>query len=171
MFRSEYRCNSHLQLCLAGAPWPLGLLTMEKQQGHEFSFLHLHGNCLRLWIFSCNLHPSSGEIFYWNSFWLILSCEKHFDNSLILSLYLLSRLFPLWYFSWILMLIILLRTQGHMDSSVWMAALVFYRGGSLPVWLSFGDDFLACSPWWPSQNCGCSPLNHCCSQHSSCCWL
>lgn len=67
MFCSEHCCNSHLQLCLAGAPWPLGLLTVEKQQGHEFSFLHLHGNRLRLRIFSCNLHPSSGEIFNYSS--------------------------------------------------------------------------------------------------------
>lgn len=63
VFSSEHRCDGNLQLCLAGAPRPLGFLTLEKQQGHEFSFLHLHGDRLRLWIFSCNLHPSSGMIF------------------------------------------------------------------------------------------------------------
>lgn len=63
VFSSEHRCDSNLQLCLAGAPRPLGFLTLEKQQGHELSFLHLHGDRLRLWIFSCNLHPSSGMIF------------------------------------------------------------------------------------------------------------
>lgn len=60
-FFSEHRCNSHLQLCLVGASWPLGLLAMEKQQGHELGFLHLYGDCLRLWILPRDLHPSSGE--------------------------------------------------------------------------------------------------------------
>lgn len=52
-----------------------------------------------------------------------------------------------------------------------MAEVVLHHGGSLPLRLGSGDDFLAGSQGWPPQNDNSNHVSHCCAQHSARCWL